>query len=744
MKKLTWFKVTIILLFTAITPLLAQNSLPPNIEQSVTDINAIHNFYPRLEGSANEQRLIQFILKRLDFLKVQYTLQDYSDSDLVHSFSKNIVINIPGKLKDTVILAVPLNHPREETRDFDGAVNIALALALIKQLHNNQPPVSVEVVFLGAEFGDGKDYPLGSRLFLKDFEPDFKTVIIYLELKKIPARLLIQGGGRGIVSPYWLINKCTNALKKTDIYFLVRGNENQIFRMGLTKKRTIIEPFLKSDYPALSFEGEYGKATEKAEKNFLFAFNLFFSTFLEEFKTGFPDSWDKHYLFFQAKNFYFIIKEKSYILIFLLIFMLATAYALAFPGRMRKYEVTIKRNAWTLPVIFIITFIILFISTLILEGITYLRKFPTIWEYLPMLFLLEKIVISLSLYAVLYNTLKKLPFSRNGSFYSASALLFFLIDTVILAVINISFTYYFLWAFFFALLFAVSPYRILKVLFFLASPYWIIKATTELFTLPSLNFCRIVLFSRIWGNLMLAVITVPFILLIIRLGLILPPARRRIKTGTNKIKRVRDIALFFGFLSVLFFVYLFGIFKPFNKNTQQPINAVDTINTLKNTNNLTITSPAPIGKIEYSTGDSSINLNTKSRKYITPLQDMPALAEFKSHSIAFLNRRNYTIDIQLKGVPSKLEAVISSDREFILYDSNFPFQRDKTGKSYKIFIGANPPRTLSLKLTLPQGFSFNTDFTIKYDNPPFPLYITGKNKKARTKLILLTQYSFKS
>ena len=68
---------------------------------------------------------------------------------------------------------------------------------------------------------------------------------------------------------------------------------------------------------------------------------------------------------------------------------------------------------------------------------------------------------------------------------------------------------------------------------------------------------------------------------------------------------------------------------------------------------------------------------------------MPALAEFKSHSIAFLNRRNYTIDIQLKGVPSKLEAVISSDREFILYDSNFPFQRDKTGKSYKIFIGAN-------------------------------------------------------
>ena len=89
MKKLTWFKVTIILLFTAITPLLAQNSLPPNIEQSVTDINAIHNFYPRLEGSANEQRLIQFILKRLDFLKVQYTLQDYSDSDLVHSFSKN-------------------------------------------------------------------------------------------------------------------------------------------------------------------------------------------------------------------------------------------------------------------------------------------------------------------------------------------------------------------------------------------------------------------------------------------------------------------------------------------------------------------------------------------------------------------------------------------------------------------------------------------------------------------------------
>lgn len=747
MEKALYSILILLFIFAAIPAVFCQNSLPPDIEKTIADINTIHGFYPRLEGSEGEKKLIRFITKRLEYIHARYSLQDFSNSDLVHSFSKNIVVDIPGRLKDTLILAVPLNHSSKEPEKYDGSINIAIALAFIQQLMHTKPPVSVKVVFLGAEYGEGSNYPMGSRLFLRDFEPDYKVVAVYMNIRKAPSRLYIGGGAKGIVTPYWLLDKSTTALKKTDIYFLVRGNENQIFRMGLTKKTTIIEPYLKADYPAISFSGEYDRMPPDGRKNFIFSFNLFLNTLLNEFKSGFPESWDKHYLFFQAKNFYFIIPEENYIIILLAMFLLSVLYALIFPERIKRYVKTIKKSIWTFPVILSVTFVILTLSTLILEGITYLRRFPTIWEYLPLLFLAEKAAIALFLYAVLYNILKKLPFSRNGSFYSASALLFFLIDTVILAVINISFTYYFLWAFFFALLFTISPYRIIKVLLFLASPYWIIKATLELFTLPSLDFCRVVLFSRIWGNILLAVIIVPFIFLLIRLGLIVPPARRarrKKKRGADKYKRVRDIAIFFGFLSLLFFTYLFIFFKPFNGKTAQPIAALETINITNKTNNLIITSPAPIGEIEYRTGKNTIKVNTKSRKYITPLQGIPSLIHFTSQSVAFLNRNNYELETQLKGNPSKVEVVISSNKEFVLYDANFPFKRDKSGKSYSIFIGVNPPVPLILQFTLPKGFQFDIRFKVNYRNPPVPLSVTGKNKKTDVELLLFAKHSFKT
>ncbi|MBA7546137.1 hypothetical protein ES705_38520 [subsurface metagenome] len=309
--------VGILLFFLQAASLFCQSPLPPDSRAVLENYRQIRSLYPRPEGSRGEKELLSFIEERLQSLRIPYSWLDFRESDKNHSFSSCLVASFRGELDDTLILSVPINHPAEMSEDFDGSINVALALSVAEHLSRETPPISVKILFLGAEYGQTGDYPMGSRLFLRDFFPDFKVMNLYLNLKRIPSRLYLRAGGRGIEAPYWLLDRCTVALEKTDIFFLMRGNENQISRIGLTSEQTIIEPFLNAGYPAISFEGEYEGLSPLEQENWVFSFNLFFAEFLQGFSEGIPETWDRHYLFFQARDFYFSISEKMYLIILL-------------------------------------------------------------------------------------------------------------------------------------------------------------------------------------------------------------------------------------------------------------------------------------------------------------------------------------------------------------------------------------------------------------------------------------------
>jgi len=84
------------------------------------------------------------------------------------------------------------------------------------------------------------------------------------------------------------------------------------------------------------------------------------------------------------------------------------------------------------------------------------------------------------------------------------------------------------------------------------------------------------------------------------------------------------------------------------------------------------------------------------------------------------------------GHPYKLQLSLTSEKEFILYDSNFPFVReietDTEAVTYRILIGKNPPKPLPLLLTLPSGRRYNLSMKIEYLQPPFRIEVSGKNK----------------
>ncbi len=735
----------LLLIFPMVTKVYPET---PNTANTMKDLAIIHSMYPRLEGTKGEKKLIKYIEKELNTLKVPFVTSNFDESDLVHSFSQNIEVTIKGKKEDTLIVAIPLNHQATLNKNSDGAINLALGLMLITELTKNTPPISIKFLFLGAEFGESGNYPMGSNLFLKNFNPTYKTAVIYLNMRNFPSRLYIRSGARGIVAPYWILQETTKALKSTNIYFLVRGNENQIFRTSIAKEKTIIEPFLKNEFPAISFEGEYNTVSQKEMAQFISSFKVFFTELLKNFSKGFPEEWDKHYLFFQAKDFYTILSEKLYIIIYLSLFIIIISYSLIFTDRIKKYYRTIVKNFWSVPLIFGVTFLILFISTLTLESISQLKQIPTIWQKIPIYFLIEKILISIFLYALFYNFLRKLPISHNGSFYSAVAVLFLLIDVFVLTLINISYTYYFTWALLFTILFTIAPNRYLKLFFFLISPYWLIKASSELFILHKIEFIRIVLLSGIKGNLLLSIVVQPFLFMIIRLGLLFPPISRKSKDSDlkrNREKRRIKIAILAFIPAIVFLAYFFFLYHPYNRENPQPIKVTEYINMPQETNTLILQSPAPIGNLIYYSGvENPVNIQTNSRKYSMPINHIPKIITYKEKSQSFLDRKNYELTLIPKGEPYKIQLKVKSESEFILYDSNFPFLRDKSGKNYTISIGQNPPIPLTVELTLPQNMNFEILLEIKYIKPPIKLMIYGKDIKTDNLVIVKDKISLKT
>jgi hypothetical protein len=312
------------------------------------------------------------------------------------------------------------------------------------------------------------------------------------------------------------------ALRNAQVPFRLPGEEIQIFRMGTTDERTVIEPYLKAGYPSVGLEGEYNGDEPLNESEWLSSFSSFLQGMMAANSAGMPEEWDRHYLLVQAGGFSLIIGEKLHVSILMGTLALTLIFSLIFRRGLKKYVRTLARNIPAILPLAGLSFLFLAAGTYALAGILSLRGFSALWTYAPLEFLALKLCIALFLYAALYNVMRRLSFPRNGSFYSAAALFFQLIDLGVIAVFNISFTYYFLWAFVFVFLSALARRRYMKALLFLPAPFWGLRGLITVFLTPALPFCHFLLLSPLWGNLLAAGVSLPIILMLLRLGLVFP------------------------------------------------------------------------------------------------------------------------------------------------------------------------------------------------------------------------------
>ncbi len=723
-----------LMLSLAVLPAFSEANQSVNIEQLKSDYYYISSLFPREEGSDNEKKAVSYIEDRLTEMNVEYQEHEFDTLQEGHSFSKNIIVDIPGSNDELLVLAVPINSIPETGFERDGSINIVLALSLIERYTHTTPYRNLKIVFLGAEFGSKQMYPIGTGQFLDDFYPAMNSAVLYLKFTGIPSKVNIHCGANNVVAPYWLIDLCFESLRNVELPARVRTREIQILRLGGMDTVLPIKPYLENEYPAVLVSGsgdEYAQREESMSvEAFLGKFSRFLPVFVENTNEEYHEEWDRHYLFFQIGDTSLVIREFHYIVLFTGLLSFLLLFALVFRTRIVRYRNILIRNLWKLLVLFLFVFSLLLLATLFVEVLSMLRNLPTLWRTVPSLFFGLKISFSLFLFFLVYWIVRRIPFPLQKSFYSAGAIFLLLLGTIVISFFDISLSYYFFWALLWAFIFTLFRRRIYKIIALIISPMWLLLALFDILTVPSLVMVRYIIFSRFYGNLLIALVLLPFILMIIRIEFF-----SRYHKGAKERRFVFLFTTMLGGVTAAFSIYLFS-FIPYTSENPQPVFAVEQINPEIDQRLLSVSSPAPLTGVELISPDYQELTVGRTLQFSVETDVIPSLVEVSTETSTFLERKYVEVTVQSVGRIQSLSVTLNSNERIILFDSNFPFSLKPQTNSAEIYIGKNPPNPLMFAFTIPQRLPVEVAMELNLEGIPFRFELLRENISVTRELIV--------
>jgi len=677
--------------------------------QAVILQNSIESFHPRLEGSAESGKTIAFIEKQLTDHGIKYISSDFSTFENGYSFSKIISVTLAGSRPDTLILAVPINQPPDARRGSDGSVGIAAALSLAEQFMAEKPELTVRILFLGAEFprtdppapgsATSIPYPLGSKLFLQGHFPEQPEAVLYLNLQEATSSMVIRPGGSQLVAPSWLVSGAMQAATDARMPFSVAQNRILAIRLGRAEESALISPYLSQNIPAVEIAAS-GAPAESLESWYA-SFFTFIDSFIQKNAKGFPTDWDHHYLLWNVNGRYLFFSERASLLLLLISIALTLIYAVVNQRRLKRYVRTVLRNAWNLPILLALTFGFLFAATLLLQLFLRGRDSPELWLHSPTLFFSWKLALTLFLSTLTFRLIRRLPISRNGSFYSAAAIFFLFVDVLIAAFINLAFMFYFLFAFAVAFLFSVTRLRWMKFLFLIIAPLFLVKAAWDSLSIPEPLIAQALLLSPVNGNLLLAFVTLPFVLMVIRLDFLFRhPVRGRASFASQ-------VAIVVTALASIVVGILLVTLRPYGPADPQPVTVVERIDTTNKNAKLVFDSPAPLGNLSFQYGARTVTLHNASRHYELALEPPAKFIRTETTHRRFLDREQTVLTVAPTLTPAETMVLyhvsmrLSEKKPMVIYDLNFPFSYSADNREVTVYIGADPPDPLTVDYILP-------------------------------------------
>ena len=691
-------RTVLVLLIAAVTATISLSQTSSQCKEIETDIAALQSFFPRLEGSEGGADAREYIVDRLEGVGLQPKRRPIGTDVDGHSFSSSITVTIPGALQETLTLAVPLNHADEATPAMDGSAALAGALGLARVYADSTPPLTLRIAFLAADH-DNRD--LGSRALVAQMDSPVRQSVVYLARRTGSAGLSLRTAAAGEVAPRWIVEDIARSFENNGVPYSASLGRAQAGRARRTDDAPPIGHYMANDIPAVALVDGAPTQGEGASPCRL---TSALADLVEEYQTGLPATWDRHYIFLQIGDRLQILGETAYVVALILVIVGTLLYGLLFRGRLSRYLQTFGRNFFNLPVIYLVIFGALSLAGALLAQLTELRDFPTLWQHYPGVFFLTKMVISAAIYVILHRLLLSGVMSKNGSYYSASALVSLFIGILILAAIDVSTTPYFLWAYLFAFFFSILRLRVLKLMSFLISTIWLFQFSLEVFSSPLLSVAGSLVSSTSVENLIIAVVLLPFVLMLVRVDFLF---RKGPITGRNALAVTVLVALIAGGLAgggYLIFAWPFGPGNP------QPITMTETINRTAGRHTVVFESDASLGTFDVEFGDETLAVQTDERRFAIQFQDIPELVSLSQTERQFLNRsrRRLTIDPVVK--LSQADVTLRSQEEIAILDANFPVGPVESGTTVQFQIGPSPPTPLIIDYTVPTNLSTDVVF----------------------------------
>ena len=709
MKKL----LVLLLFFFCLASLSAQEDFEQAIEK-------LSPFYPAQEHSEQAEWIQKYIKSRLEKAEIPYTevpLNTLKDS---HSFAQNISVVLPGTGDQNLVIAVPM-------AEHGSAANTALALELAerfsKQEHNSQ----LHILFLGADF-------IGAKVSAEEFS-DGKYSLFYLNFKSVPDTVILQTGNREHITPYWMVNYCNHSLQKANLNFNLRPEQNILYSLGMIPEPSPLDIYLDAGITALMMYGEKGKKPQSAS---IWADS--FCRFVEYFeKQGLThhENEDQNYFIMQLEDTYIILTEFYIMIFFLVITGFILFYIILHAKQAKRYVHLFLKNFFIVFWTIMMLFIFFQLSTWISELFLTITKLDTQWQSIIPELISLKVLICLVFLVLLLPTYSQFKQHNLGNFYSGSAIITALLDMAIFMAIEFSFAAYFTWSLLCIFIFAVAKKRQIKFMCMLLSGLFFIRTIHGILFYPALNLCHDLIFSSMWTNLYLALFVLPFIFMGIRIFYVIP-----LKVALkHKLFKVLGYAVMIIFtVLVVRFIYMY---KPFDENNRQLVNAVEFYDLDENRGTLTLESDYSLGAMLIKNGNEEIDVLSKEKRVIYDIQKPQEEVSVWASTSRFLERKTIDIHVATKGKSDQLYITFKApvkDEKILILDSTYPYQIQNDTVSF--FIGKNQPMPFELKVTTYKDSAFDAQIDICYSSMPFDFIFSGENKYCKPSLILTKKLSF--
>jgi|GEM_PF-697901 len=655
--------------------------------EAIPDIEANHSYFKslgsRTDGTASERIALDFIANNLDALSITYSRKPLDSGDRGHSFSEYIIARIPGSRSGQYVLATPIDG---------GAFSTALLLKTAKELTINRPKNTVTFLFLGAEKGDTRFHPYGSRLALRELTQKENILALYLDSDEIPRTWNIEIGTNRVINPSWFVEGLIDALSSGSIPFSLKLTDILVTRLGLKSNTSLPESWLDAGIPTISLIGSGLAETNEHNGHTRRLLSALIS--LDYIFEDIPSDWESTYLLISSISNMNprIIHEGIYVGIFLAI---STGFVVVILIWIRNVKLNLKRFArhwWTLPLLLAIVFLFLFLSTLFVEGALLLSGFPKLWEYSPGTFVFFKLSIAAALSLMFILVTDGLSLIRNPHFYSYAAIGAASLTFVIFIALDITVAAYSLWTIANLLAFISTRNSKLKIVFLILSviPHIVGLVLLE----PYSNIIESLLLSRVSGNLVISLLLFPIVLAIASLNY----------WNSRYFKRHKSILIPVATLTLSISAIITSIWiiklNPYDKDNPQPVHLIDDIDLTNGERYIQMSSPGPIGLSSISVNGRIHQLGGSERteKIKIPLGELPL--EIATNTQTFLGRRTILVTISGEENPKKFDVVLQSDSPFTLHSANFPFEMKPSGTLASIFIGNYPPFPITLQLTV--------------------------------------------